>query len=79
MRPGTLSTGFGSPLKRSANARVDDDELAEPRRELVGLDRVVGARPRLEGCGLDLFLARGQRAEPGVEVDHGAVVVPEVP
>ena len=51
MRPGTRSTGFGSPRQRAASACVDDDELLDPRAQLVELDRVVGARPRLEGHG----------------------------
>ena len=33
----------------------------------------------LEGDRLDLLLAFSERSAPGVEVDHGAVVVAEVP
>ena len=43
MRPGTRSTGFGSPRQRRGQPRVDDDELAEAAGELVAVDRVVRA------------------------------------
>ena len=78
MRPGTLSTRFGSPLKRSAKRASTTTSSPSRARELVGLDRVVRAHPRLEGGGLDPLLTGGERAKPGVEVDHGALVVPEV-
>src|SRR6266536_695694 len=57
---------------------VHDHEPVEPPGELVSLDRVVLARTRLEARGLDLLLAGAQRAEPPVELEHGAVVVAEV-
>ena len=52
--------------------------MIEPLRELVELDRVVGARSREELRRLDLLGATRQRPPPRVELDHAALVVPEV-
>ena len=61
------------------NPRIDDDQLAEPCRELVRLDRVARSRPGDELRRLDLLLAAAERAVPRVEVDHCARIVAVVP
>ena len=79
MRPGTRSTGFGSPRQRGGEPRVDDDELARgaPRARRGSI--VSSVRSRGSNVGrLDRLVARGERPAPGVEVDHGAGVVAEV-
>src|ERR671937_229681 len=60
------------------HARVDGDELAQAPRELVGRDGVVRTRARLEARRLALLLTAAEGAEPTVQLEHGAVVVPEV-
>src|SRR5690348_2181603 len=60
------------------HAGVDDDELLAAPRELVRVDRVVGARPRPERSRLERLVARDERAVPRIEVDHAAVVVAEM-
>ena len=79
MRPGTLVDRVRLAAEAGGEARVDDDELAEARGQLVELDRVVAARAAARRrparpCSSPAV----ERPAPGVEVDHGAVVVAEV-
>src|SRR5262249_18261342 len=53
-------------------------ELSEPPQELLAFDRVVVSRPWLEPRGLRLLVARGERAVPVEEGDHGTCIVAEV-
>src|SRR5439155_21431864 len=67
---------LSAPARR--NARVDDDEPAEARRELLRLDCVAAPLAWNELCRLDLLLACAERAAPRLEVDHRALVVAPV-
>ena len=56
-------------------AGVDDDQLAEPALELVGVDRVALALMRDELRRLGRLLAHCERAAPRFEIEDGARVV----
>ena len=78
MRPGTRvdRVRLAAPARREP--RVDDDELAVALRELVELDRVVRSARAARTSPARRSSPARERPAPGVEVDHRAVVVPEV-
>jgi len=57
------------------HAGVEQDEVVKALLELVRLDRVAPAWMRRELLRLGPFLARSQRPEPAVELEHRAIVV----
>ena len=79
IRPGTRSTAFGSPRQRSGNRASTTTSSLEAGGQRLAPDRVAAALGRLEGRRCDLLLAAAERAAPLGEVDHGAVVVAEMP
>src|SRR5204862_100084 len=68
-----------STSNRSGQPSVDDDEFLEACGELVGIHGVALACPRRERRRLDFLVAPCERTAPRLEVDHGAIVVSEVP
>ena len=78
IRPGTRSTGFGSPAPAPGSRASTTTSSLAPGLELVALDRVARALARRRTRGLDRLFAAAQRAAPRLEVDHRAGVVAEV-
>ena len=78
MRPGTRSTGFGSPRQRAGSRASTTTSSAVRAASSSPVDRVVRALGRHERAGSTVLLAAAQRAVPSREVEHGAVVVAEV-
>ena len=79
MRPGSRSTGFGSPRQRSGRRASTTHELVAaaapaPRARSCRPSRSRGTN----SAGSTCLLAAAQRPEPAVELEHGAVVVAEV-
>ena len=60
------------------DAGIEQNDLAEALLQLVGLDRVAGPPPRLELGRLNILFGGSKRPQPAHEVQHRAVVVPEV-
>ena len=77
MRPGTRSTGFGSPRQRARHARVDDDERVAdaPRARRARSCRPSSAREHERRAARPSPRRRVSGPCHAVEVDHRAGVV----
>ena len=69
---------LAAPALRRASVDEREGGVAEPLEQLRRAGDVIRSRACHELGRLDLLGIRAQRAVPGVEPDHGGVVVPEV-